>query len=62
MHSFHSDWPVNRAIQGKDQQNLSEYSNLYFVGDGNKSRDGIMSEGIAGGVLDVIDEITERKN
>ncbi|MHA2296045.1 MAG: NAD(P)-binding protein [Candidatus Hodarchaeales archaeon] len=60
VHSFHSDWPVNRLRQGYNLPNKEEScDNLFFVGDGNRSRGDIMTEGVAGGVLKVVDMIRQ---
>ncbi|MFW9994410.1 MAG: NAD(P)-binding protein [Candidatus Odinarchaeota archaeon] len=60
VHSFHSDWPVNRVRQGSSLPGKEETcNNLFFVGDGNRSLGDIMTEGVAGGVLKVINLIEQ---
>ncbi|MHA2224403.1 MAG: NAD(P)-binding protein [Candidatus Hodarchaeales archaeon] len=58
IHTFRNGWPVNHAIQGKDNANFSDIMNLFFVGDGYKGNDGwMMTEGIANGVTQVVRRI-----
>ncbi|MFX0016701.1 MAG: FAD-dependent oxidoreductase [Candidatus Hermodarchaeota archaeon] len=59
VHTFHKDWPVNNAQQGKDLSNFSLIiPNLFFVGDGFKGNNGwMMTEGVAYGVKQVVEKI-----
>lgn len=47
---FRSEWPVNYTRQGEEIDNRTPLRGLYLVGDGNKSKGFIMTEGIAKGV------------
>jgi phytoene dehydrogenase-like protein len=64
VHTFHRNWPVNNAMQGADNKNISDiFQNLSFVGDGFKGNTGwFMSEGVAYGAQKVVKDILNKKS
>ena len=61
IQSYRDDWPVNHASNGTDIDNIVN-DKLYLVGDGAKGRGGIEVEGIAMGVLKVVEHINNVLN
>ncbi|CAD6491805.1 MAG: Flavin containing amine oxidoreductase [Candidatus Argoarchaeum ethanivorans] len=59
VQTYHSKWPVNRCISGRDIGNTTPYKHLYVVGDGAKGCGGIEVDGIALGVENTVKEIME---
>ncbi|KCZ71949.1 phytoene dehydrogenase-like oxidoreductase [Candidatus Methanoperedens nitroreducens] len=57
VQSYSNGWPVNRASSGSDIGNKTPIGNLYVVGDGAKGRGGIEVEGVALGVMNVMNEM-----
>lgn len=47
-------WPVNYTLQGEEIENQTPIKGLFLVGDGNKSKGFIMTEGLAKGVENTI--------
>ncbi len=56
IQSYKDDWPVNRAMAGRDVENRTEIDKLFIVGDGAKGDD-IEVEGVAIGVERTLEEI-----
>ncbi|WP_456416839.1 NAD(P)-binding protein [Methanocaldococcus sp.] len=56
IQSYRESWPVNHASNGTDIDNIVN-DKLFLVGDGCKGRGGIEVEGIALGVLKVVNYI-----
>jgi phytoene dehydrogenase-like protein len=61
IQSYRDEWPVNHASNGMDLDNVVN-DRLYLVGDGVKGKGGIEVEGIAMGVIKVIEHINSLKN
>lgn len=59
IHVYQKSWPVNRLKQGEDISSKTDIRNLYLVGDGNKTSGRMMTEGIAHGVKNIVNEITK---
>lgn len=57
IQSYHDEWPVNRAASGTDPGNETPFSGLYVVGDGAKGKGGIEVEGVALGVMSVMEKV-----
>lgn len=57
IQSYHDEWPVNRAASGTDPGNETPFSGLYVVGDGAKGKGGIEVEGVALGVVSVMEKV-----
>jgi len=55
VQSYRDDWPVNRIASGFDLGNLAPVKNLYVVGDGAKGKGYIEVEGVASGVMNMLD-------
>lgn len=55
VQSYKDDWPVNRISSGFDLGNLTPVKGLYVVGDGAKGKGGIEVEGVALGVMKLLD-------
>jgi phytoene dehydrogenase-like protein len=54
---YRDDWPVNRIASGFDLGNLTPVKNLYVVGDGAKGKGYIEVEGVAAGVVNLLDTL-----
>ncbi len=59
VQSYRDDWPVNRIASGFDLGNLTPVKNLYVVGDGAKGKGYIEVEGVASGVMNMLDTLKE---
>lgn len=59
VQSYRDDWPVNRIASGFDLGNLTPVKGLYVVGDGAKGKGGIEVEGVALGVMNMLDRLKE---
>ncbi len=57
VQSYRDDWPVNRIASGFDLGNLTPVKNLYVVGDGAKGKGYIEVEGVAAGVMNLLDTL-----
>ncbi|HTX43783.1 MAG TPA: NAD(P)/FAD-dependent oxidoreductase [Methanocella sp.] len=57
VQSYRDDWPVNRIASGFDLGNLTPVKNLYVVGDGAKGKGYIEVEGVASGVMNLLDTL-----
>jgi phytoene dehydrogenase-like protein len=57
VQTYHDDWPVNRISSGFDLGNLTPVKGLYVVGDGAKGKGGIEVEGVALGVMYLLDKL-----
>lgn len=57
VQSYRDDWPVNRIASGFDLGNLTPVKGLYVVGDGAKGKGYIEVEGIAAGVMNLLDTL-----
>jgi phytoene dehydrogenase-like protein len=57
VQTYHDDWPVNRISSGFDLGNLTPVKGLYVVGDGAKGKGGIEVEGVALGVMNLLDKL-----
>jgi len=57
VQSYRDDWPVNRISSGFDLGNLTPVKNLYIVGDGAKGKGYIEVEGVAAGVMNLLDTL-----
>jgi phytoene dehydrogenase-like protein len=55
VQSYRDDWPVNRIASGFDLGNLTPVKNLYVVGDGAKGKGYIEVEGVAAGVMNMLE-------
>jgi phytoene dehydrogenase-like protein len=54
---YRDDWPVNRIASGFDLGNLTPIKGLYVVGDGAKGKGYIEVEGVAAGVMNLLDTL-----
>jgi phytoene dehydrogenase-like protein len=54
---YRDDWPVNRIASGFDLGNLTPVKGLYVVGDGAKGKGYIEVEGVAAGVVDLLETL-----
>lgn len=54
---YRDDWPVNRIASGFDMGNLTPVKGLYVVGDGAKGKGYIEVEGVAAGVMNLLDTL-----
>jgi phytoene dehydrogenase-like protein len=57
VQSYKDDWPVNRISSGFDLGNLTPVKGLYVVGDGAKGKGGIEVEGVALGVMNLLEKL-----
>jgi len=57
VQSYRDDWPVNRVASGFDLGNLTPVKGLYVVGDGAKGKGYIEVEGVAAGVMGLLDTL-----
>jgi phytoene dehydrogenase-like protein len=57
VQSYRDDWPVNRISSGFDLGNLTPVKGLYVVGDGAKGKGYIEVEGVASGVMNLLDTL-----
>jgi phytoene dehydrogenase-like protein len=57
VQSYRGDWPVNRISAGFDPGNLTPIKGLYVVGDGAKGKGYIEVEGVAAGVVNLLDTL-----
>ncbi|MHC1572295.1 MAG: phytoene desaturase family protein [Methanosarcinales archaeon] len=59
VQTYRDGWPVNRCAPGEDIGNRTPYDRLFVVGDGAKGRGGIEVDGIALGVNETVEAITQ---
>ncbi len=62
MGTYRGEWPVNRSVQGEDQQTETSVGGLYLVGDAVKPTGYLMVEGVAQSVnyfLDLLDALDQ---
>lgn len=57
VQSYRDDWPVNRISSGFDLGNLTPVKGLYVVGDGAKGKGYMEVEGVASGVMNLLDTL-----
>lgn len=57
MSQYHGEWPVNRAVQGRDTIPTTEVHGLYLVGDAVKPSGYLMVEGVAQSVHAMMDAV-----
>lgn len=57
VQSYRDDWPVNRISSGFDLGNLTPVKGLYVVGDGAKGKGYIEVDGVASGVMNLLDTL-----
>lgn len=57
VQTYKDDWPVNRISSGFDLGNLTPVKGLYVVGDGAKGKGGIEVEGVALGVVNLMETL-----
>ena len=57
VQTYRDDWPVNRISSGFDLGNLTPVKGLYVVGDGAKGKGDIEVEGVALGVMNLLEKL-----
>ena len=57
VHSYHRNWPCNRAPQGSELPADIGIEGIRLVGDGVKSHGWMMIEGISSNISKVVNEI-----